>query len=361
MSVGASKCEIETPALLVDLNAMEGNINKMSRYFSSVKSNLRAHAKTHKSPIIAHKQIEAGAIGICCQKLGEAEVMAENGVHDILITSEVVDPEKIERLVGLSRHSDIKVIVDNLEVARIISETARKYGVKQEIMVEVDIGLERCGVMPGRPTLEFVREIIKFDGLNFRGLMGYEGAFFELPNFEERKTATLKRVALLTETVEMLEDDGINVDIVSAGSTGTHNITGEYPRITEVEAGSYVFMDSTYSKLEGFNFKCALTVLATVISRPVPHRIITNVGLKAITKELGMPLVKDVEDVRLFHLSEEHGWIEVDPKCNLKVGDKIELIPSHCCTTVNLHERYYGLRDDTVEVIWPITARGRFQ
>jgi len=361
MSIGDSKWKIETPALLIDLDLMEENINRMAHYFSGVKSKLRAHTKTHKSPLIAHRQIEAGAKGVCCQKLGEAEVMVNSGIKDILITSEIVDSEKIERLVRLVRYTDIKVIVDNLDVAKAISEAAIRQGVKQGVVVEIDIRGKRCGVVPGRPTLDFVREVTKLNGLTLRGLMGYEGPFVEFPDFEQRKIAAHKLLFFLRETVEMLDGEGIDADIVSAGSTGTYNITGEYPRITEIEAGSYVFMDSTYRKLKGLNFNCSLTLLATVISRPVPDRIVINAGLKAITQEHGMPVVKNYEEAKIYHLSEEHGMIAVDPKNDLRVGDKIELIPSHCCTTVNLHDEYYGIRDDCVEVIWPISARGKLK
>jgi D-serine deaminase-like pyridoxal phosphate-dependent protein len=347
--------------LLIDLNLMEENIHRMSQYFSTIKSKLRPHTKTHKSPILAHEQIKAGAMGICCQKLGEAEVMVNSGINDILITNEIVDLEKIERLVTLTRYSDVKVVVDNLQIAKTTSKIALKHGVQLGILVEVDIRNKRCGLPPGKPSIEFVKKVIKLKGLNFCGLMGYEGPFFELQNFKERKVAAHKLLNLLKETVEMIENDGIDVKIVSAGSTGTYNITGKYPKVTEIQAGSYIFMDSTYRKLKGIDFNCALTVLATVISRPIPTRVIINVGLKAITSEFGMPLVKNMDEAKVIHLSEEHGIIQVNPSNKIKVRDKIELIPSHCCTTVNLHEWYYGVRDDAVEVVWPITARGKFQ
>jgi D-serine deaminase-like pyridoxal phosphate-dependent protein len=287
--------------------------------------------------------------------------MVNAGIKDIFITNEVVSKEKIERLIMINRHANVKIAIDNLEIAKIISKAAIKRNVQQDVLVEVDVRNKRCGVAPGKPTLDLVKEVIKLKGLRFRGLMGYEGPFFGLINFEERKRAAYQLLALLKETIELVESEGIEVEIVSAGSTGTYNITAEYPRVTEIEAGSYVFMDSTYRKL-GLEFKCALTVLTTIISRPTPTRIIVDVGLKGITTEFGMPIVKDKEkEAVVYHLSEEHGLIEVDPKVNFKVGDKIELIPSHCCTTVNLHERYYGVRDDVVEVIWPILARGKFQ
>jgi len=361
MSFGAEKREIETPALLIDLNAMEANVAKMAQYFRGVKSKLRAHAKTHKSPIIARKQIEAGAKGICCQKLGEAEVMTSQGISDILITSEVVDSEKIERLVRLARRYNITVAIDNLKVARATSEAAKRYGVRQGVMIEVDIRNRRCGVMPANPTAVLAREISTLKGLELRGIMGYEGPFFDLPNFEKRKVAAHELLLRLRETVEMVESEGIEVQDVSAGSTSTYDIAGEYPRITEVEAGSYVFMDSTYRKLRGSEFACALTLLATVISRPIAERLVVNTGYKSITQEFGMPVVKDAEDAQVYHLSEEHGLIKVDAGCKIDVGDKIELIPSHCCTTVNLHDEYYGVRNDKLEVVWPVSARGKSQ
>jgi len=361
MTVGAAKREIETPALLIDLDAMEDNIEKMAKYFSGVKSSLRAHTKTHKSPTIAQKQINAGSRGICCQKLGEAEVMADHGIRDILITSEVVDPEKIQRLVRLARSHDVKVVVDNLKVAKATSEAARREGVRQGVIVEIDVRRKRCGVMPGEPTVAFVKKIMEFEGLDFRGLMGYEGPFFDIPDFEKRKAAAHEVLHSLKETVDMVESEGIVVQDVSAGSTSTHGVAGEYPKVTEIQAGSYVFMDSTYKKLRGLDFECALTVLATVISRPIPERVVVNTGWKAITQEFGMPSVKDNEDAKVYHMSEEHGIIRVDPTSKIDVGDKLELIPSHCCTTVNLHDQYYGVRKDKVEVIWPVLARGKFQ
>jgi D-serine deaminase-like pyridoxal phosphate-dependent protein len=263
--------------------------------------------------------------------------------------------------VRLRRHADVKVLVDDLRVARAIAKEALKRSVEQSVLIEVDIHMKRCGVLPGQPAVELARKVARLKGLSLKGVLGYEGPFFELPNFDERRTAASSALFSLRDTVEMIEQEGIPVDVVSAGSTGTYNIAGEYPKITEVEAGSYVFMDSTYGKLQGLDFRCALTVLATVISRPVRERVVVDAGLKAITQEFGMPSVKGSEGAKLYHLSEEHGTIEVKRKARMNAGDKIELVPSHCCTTVNLHDRYYGIRDDSVEVIYPISARGRLQ
>jgi D-serine deaminase-like pyridoxal phosphate-dependent protein len=360
-SIGNNKSELETPALLIDLDLMNANIERMSAYFGGKHSTLRAHSKTHKSPYIAHKQISSGSRGVCVQKLGEAEVMVGSGVKDVLITNEVVDPRKLERLVALNNYADVKVAVDNLSVAKKISEIARIEGIKQGVLIEVDVRNRRCGRLPGRDTADFVKEIGNLSGIEFRGLMGYEGPFLDVTGFEARKSGASKLLGQLAETVEMVEKEGIHVEIVSAGSTGTYNIAGEYQGVTEVEAGSYVFMDSTYRKLDGLKFHCALTVLATVISRPIPERVIVDVGWKTIASELGPPEVKDVEGAKFYHQSEEHGLISVGSENRLSVGDKVELIPSHCCTTVNLHDNFYVTRKEKVEAIWPIAARGRSQ
>ncbi|MEM2875666.1 MAG: DSD1 family PLP-dependent enzyme [Candidatus Bathyarchaeia archaeon] len=354
------KSRIETPALLVDLDAMERNIRKMMQYISGVKAKLRPHAKTHKCPIIAHKQVEAGATGVCCQKLGEAEVMVASGIKSIMITNEVVSPEKIERLVSLQRHSDVIVALDNLDVARATSEAALRRKVKQGAVIEVDVGVNRCGVNPGRETLDFAKEVMNLKGISFRGLLGYEGPFSDIQEFSKRREAAHGRLRLLVETADMLRDSGIDVEIVSAGATGTYNITGEYPGITEIQPGSYVFMETRYSALENVDFEQSLTLLTTVMSKPKPDRIILDGGLKTITQEFGMPKVKGLEESRVIRISEEHIIVEVRREAkDLKVGDKVELIPSHCCTTVNLHDKYYGVRDGVLEVVWEIPGRGK--
>jgi D-serine deaminase-like pyridoxal phosphate-dependent protein len=359
--IGTMKSDIETPALLIDLDLMDKNLAKMSEYFSTRRQKLRAHSKTHKSPIIAHKQISRGSSGICVQKLSEAEVMVNGGLDDVLITNEVADPRKMRRLVALNNYADVKVAVDNAATAAILSDIAMAQGKKQPVVVEVDVRNKRCGTPPGKATVDLVERISSLSGLEFRGVMGYEGPFLDVTDFSTRKERASKLVHLLTDTVEMIERRGIHVEVVSAGATGTYNITGDCDGITEVEAGSYVFMDSTYRRLQGLGFECALTVLGTVISRPLPERVIVDVGWKAVTPELGIPEVKDMEGVKLHHLSEEHGLISVEGGNSLRVGDKLEIVPSHCCTTVNLYETYYGIRRQQVEAEWPVAARGRSQ
>ena len=357
--IGTPREQLDTPVLLIDLDVMESNIKKMADYIRGVDAELRPHAKTHKTPILAHKQMEAGAIGITCAKLGEAEVMVEGGIKDILIANEIVPQQKIARLVNLARHADMMVAVDDPNNVENLSQAAQDKGVNLRILVDVDIGMKRCGVPPGKPALQLAQKVAESRNLIFAGLMGYEGHTVTIPGFEERKHEAEKALTLLLDTKEMVEQSGLEVGIVSGGGTGTYNITGQFPGVTEVQAGSYIFMDGSYRRVLK-DFDCALTVLTTVISRPAKDRAITDAGMKTVTKESGLPEVKGMDDVKLAHLSEEHGKLDLsNSDADLKPGDKIELIPSHGCTTINLHDYYFGLRDGKLEAVWSIAGRGK--
>lgn len=360
LHVDMKKCEIDTPALIVDLDAMERNIAKMAEFFEGVDADLRPHIKTHKTPIIAQKQIEAGAIGVTCAKLGEAEAMIAGGIQSILIANEIVTEYKIRRLVNLSGRADIIVAVDDpRNVDNLAAEAVRKERVVN-VIIEINVGANRCGVYPGKTALSLAQKVDRTKGLKLMGLMGYEGGrVMFIKDFEKRKAACEKSMKLLMDTAKVLENAGINVEIVSGGGTGTYNIAGQYPGITEVQAGSYVLMDTKYRDLD-LDFDCALTVLSTVISKPDGRKTIIDAGRKAVTYEFGLPEVKEPKDARVTGISDEHatillGYSEID------VGDKLELIPSHCCTTVNLFDKLYGIRKDKVEAIWDITGRGKVQ
>jgi D-serine deaminase-like pyridoxal phosphate-dependent protein len=244
--IGSWVEEIDTPALLLDLDSMERNITRMATAFRGLTAKLRPHAKTHKTPIIAHKQLAAGAIGITCAKLGEAEVMVEGGIRDILLANQIVGTHKISRLVSLARHADLIVAVDDGSNVQDLSQAAQATGVLLRVLVEVDIGMHRCGVAPGEPALSLAQQVEKAPGLQFAGLMGYEGHLVFVPNLEERVHRVHTDMQLLIDTVSFLESRGLPVGIVSAGGTGTAMITGRLPRITEIQAGSYVFMDGRY-------------------------------------------------------------------------------------------------------------------
>ncbi len=362
--IGATIEEIDTPALLIDLDVMERNIEMMARYFKTIDSDLRPHFKTYKTPIIAHKQLEAGAQGITCAKLGEAASLVEAGIKNVLIANQVVGTSKIERLVGLANHSDIIVAVDNSKNVNALSKAASQNGVELNVLVEVDVGNKRCGVKPKAPALALAREVIHSKGLQFRGLMGYEGFCVHVKAFDKRKELAEQAMTHLIETKQEIEGTGIDVEIVSGGATGTYNITGEFLGITEVQAGSYVMMDTLYKQIQGLaDFGYAMTLLCTVMSRPASSRAVADAGSKSITPEFGMPKVKGFEDIIVTSLSEEHSRMELSGNAarGLELGDKIELIPSHCCITINLHDQFYVVRNNRVEAIWKIEARGKFQ
>jgi len=362
VNLGDSMYEIDTPALLVDLDIMERNIKTMADAFRGMSAGLRPHTKTHKTPIIAHKQIAAGAIGVTCAKLGEAEVMAEAGIRNILIANQVVGEPKVTRLVNLARHSEVIVAVDDPANVRHLAEASRRKDVKLNILVEVNVGNNRCGVEPGEPAVALSRQVAEEASLSLRGLMGYEGFCQFIPRLEERRAKAEVAMEKLVVSREMLLDAGMDVEIVSGGGTGTHMITGNYPGVTEVEAGSYVFMDARYCTIECLEmFGKALTVLSTVLSTPRPGVAVCDAGLKALTNDFGTPVVKGIEGVEYLRGNEEHGHLKVEPGASIKASDKIEIFPTHCCTTTNLYDYLHCIRDGRLEAVWRITARGRSQ
>lgn len=351
--------ELDTPALLLDLDALERNISKMSRFFRNASADLRPHVKTHKCPEIAQRQIDAGAKGITCAKLGEAEVMAQFGVDDILIANQVVGGQKTRRLLRLAESTELMVALDSVQNAQGLSNAAVEHGQILDVVVELNIGLNRCGVRPGADSVALAKKVAKMKGLHFRGLMGYEGHVIFIPDHNERKQKCEEALAELTKTKSMLEKEAFEVEVVSAGGTGTYDITALYPGVTEVQAGSYVTMDTKYRDLR-VNFECALTLLSTVISRPTETRAIIDAGAKAVTSEYGMPEPKGLVGAQLTALHEEHGILRLERDAQtMHVGDKIEFIVSHGCTTVNLHDQLHTVRGDKLDAVWSIAARGK--
>jgi len=352
------KFDIDTPALLIDLDTMERNIEIMAEFFERHTSNLRPHTKTHKCPVLAHKQLRAGAKGITCAKLGEAEVMAGAGISDILIANQIIGEQKITRLANLAHHCDIIVAVESAENVADLSNAAKRVGSTIRILIEVDVGMHRCGIKSAEAAPALARTIIDSPNLKFEGIMGYEGHVVMVPDLEDRESAAMESMKTLVGVKEVLEQNGIEVKIVSAGGTGTYNISGVYPGITEIEAGSYILMDAKYRGVLQ-DFESALTILSTVTSRPDKESAIIDAGMKAMTFEFGMPELIGVPGASISFLSEEHGHIYIED-ADPKVGQKVELVPSHCCTTINLHDRFYGVRGDRLEAIWPIAGRGKF-
>lgn len=362
--IGRPKWELDTPALMIDLDKMERNIQAMERFLrekTGGRTRLRPHSKTHKTPEIAWKQLEAGAVGITCQKLGEAEVMADAGIRHLLVSNQIVGPTKIARLMKLAQRSDIMVCVDDANNVDDLSAAATAAGVSLRVLVEVNHGMNRCGVEPGEPTLALARKVLASPGLRFMGIQAYEGHLVMEAQYADRKIKTEQALSRAMSTRQYLEDNGVEVKIFSGGGTGTYDITGCFDGVTELQAGSYVTMDAQYKKL-GMPFECALTVLTTIISRPRPGGAVGDSGLKVITRDFGMPEVVGWPGVKILGLSEEHTRLEVEePQPDLKPGAKIELIPSHGCTTYNLHDYVFATRNDVVEAVWRIAGRGRSQ
>lgn len=352
---------IETPALVLDVAQLERNIATMAAYFSAAPADLRPHFKTHKSPLIAHMQLAAGAIGMTCAKLGEAEQLVLAGVRDILIANQVVAPAKLDRLAGLAHHATLTIAVDAPDNVRALGAAARAAGSTIGVVVEVDVGMGRCGVLPGEPTLDLARLVSQTRGLRLAGVMGYEGHAVLVADRAARTAAALAAMTALTQTADFVRAARLEVSIVTGGGTGTYDISSQVAGMTEIEAGSYATMDARYATL-GLPFGQALFLHATVISRPTAQRVILDAGMKAITHEFGLPPVTDLAGARLLSLSEEHGTLELSqPDAAPAVGDVVRLIPSHGCTTINLHERYYAIRGEHMDGIWPIAGRGKTQ
>jgi len=351
------KDDITTPALLIDLDKMEYNINRMADFFKDKAANLRPMFKTPKLVPIALRQLEAGAEGITCAKLSEAEVLVEGGVKDILIANQVIGPDKIARLMALIKEADVKVAVDDEIHIDALSTACQKAGLNLGVLIEINVGLPRCGVKP-EIALRFARLINETQGLTLRGVMGYEGHVVLNKDEEVRVREAEKSMRLLVQAAESIRADGIRCEIVSGGGTGTYNITGAFPGITEVQAGSYVMMDTRYDKLN-LGFKKAVTILATVQSRALEGWAIIDAGVKTMSNDFGLPELIGVPHTRLAMLSEEHGHLFADGgDPGLQIGDKVELYPSHICTTINLHDRVYAVRGELVDDVWPIKARG---
>lgn len=351
------KSELPTPALLLDLDAVERNIEKMAGFFADKACKLRPHAKTHKLPWIAHRQVQAGAIGITCSKLEDAKAFAEAGIRDILISNEVVEHSKILELVNLFHLAHLTVCVDRLDNAEDLSAAALEAGVRLDVLMEVDVGIHRCGVAPGMPALELAQKLSKLPALSFRGLMGYEGGLFMMEEPEKVKTCR-ERNDRLIETRTLLEKSGFQVPVVSAGGSNTYRITGLRAGITDIQPGSYATMDEWNARHQ-IDFEQAITVLATVISRPEKERAIIDVGLKALSTDHGIPGILSPLGLEIEALNEEHGKVILkDPVSNISVGDKIEIIPSHGCTTIPLYSHYIGVKGDRTVATLRILSGG---
>jgi D-serine deaminase-like pyridoxal phosphate-dependent protein len=358
--IGMPRDEIDTPVLLVDLDALEHNIEKLAAHFTAAGKNLRPHTKSHKTPTIASKQLEAGAIGITCAKVGEAEAMADAGIIDILIANEVIGAKKIQRLMDLAARCDIMAAVDNPQNLADLDAAAAQANVRPRVLLEINIGHNRCGITPGDAAVALGRQAAACTHLRFAGIMGYEGHVVDLEDKQERESGAHQCIQRLVDTRADLEQAGLDVEIVSASGTGDYYISTTYAGVTEVQAGSYALMDAAYGKLD-LGFHHALSVLTTVTSRPSPEQVITDAGLKSLTPEHGVPEIKNRDDLFCEALSEEHGRLRTTSGhgTDLAVGDILEFVPGHGCTTINLHDHLYVIRNNRLVEIWEIAGRGK--
>jgi 3-hydroxy-D-aspartate aldolase len=365
-----TRSELPTPALLLDLDRFERNIRKMAEHVKAAGKKLRPHAKTHKCPEIARRQVAAGAIGVCVAKVGEAEVMAAAGIRNLLITTEVVGREKIGRLLGvLVRQPETLVVVDHQDNVRELGEAVEGAGRVLNVLVDVDVGGRRTGVQPGEPALALARAVQHEPALNLRGLQGYAGQCAHVVSFEERRRASRRWMSRLMKTRELFEKHGLPVDIVTGGSSGTFNIDSELEGLTELQSGSYCVMDLDYHRIGGRHgstyddFEMALTVLTTVISVPSDGMAMVDAGLKSFsTDKPFVPEAVEWPGVEYSWAGDEHGRLTLTEPGRLpRLGDRIEFFPPHCDPTVNLYDRIHAMRGDKLEAVWDIAARGRSQ
>ena len=361
--VGASKHDLDTPVLCIDLDRMESNIRKMAGYCREHGVHWRPHEKCHKTPAIALAEIEAGAIGVTCAKVSEAEVMAAGGVRDILIANMIVGPRKLERVAALRRWADPIVACDHYAQVEPLAAVCRTHGVEVRVLIEVNVGLDRVGVTPGRDTLALAQAIDRLKGVTLAGIMGYEGHLLQVPEPAEKEQKIRECMQVLVGCKEQIVKAGIACDIVSSGGTGSYQYTVKCPGVTEVQAGGGIFMDPYYRvKCQVKDLDYALTVLATVVSRPTLERAVLDAGRKTLNPDVALPVVAGFEDAEVKRLSAEHCELKLGPKSqNLKIGDRVELVVGYGDFTTVLHDDFYGFRNDRLEVIWPILGRGKLQ
>ncbi len=351
--------ELDTPAIVIDLDAAEANIAKMQEFASEAGISVRPHTKTNKSPYWAWKQLHAGAIGICSAKVGEAEQMAAAGIPEILIPNQIVTTRKIKRLMSVAATTKTIVAVDSEANVSDLSSAATSHGIELGVLIEINVGMDRCGV-DADIAADLAASIVKAPGLRFDGVMGYEGHTVAARDFEERKTEALRAMDKLLSAASSIRKAGPPVNIVSAAGTGTYNITGQLEGITEIQPGSYIFMDGDY--LEVFeDFQPAMTLLTTVISRTADRGVL-DCGLKSVSIDRGTPYAVGIEGVEVGKPSEEHTKISLSGEAkNLRVGDNVSLRAMHGDTTINMHDYYFCVRDGKLETVAPIVGRGKFR
>ncbi len=342
---------------------MENNIVRMAKFARECGVELRPHVKTHKVPEIAKMQLQAGSKGICVQKLSEAEVFAVDGITDIFITNEVVGDVKLDRLSRLAERTRLAVAVDNVKNIRDLNRSCSERGIEIDVFVDVDVGMNRCGVGPPQAAV-LAKQIAAESHLKFRGVMGYEGHVGSGSTREERVQLCQRSMNVVADAKKRIGHQGITVDVVSVGSSVSVWTTAKHPDTTEIQPGMYIFNDCFLMDKEVATIEdCALTVLATVMSKLDENRAVIDAGSKAFQWDMGkFPRPLKQQGVHVVKFSEEHGWLAIDGNSRrIRLGDKLEFVPYHCCTCVNEHDEMLGVRDSKVEKVWPILARGKMK
>jgi 3-hydroxy-D-aspartate aldolase len=365
---GMSEADIQTPCLIVDLDAFERNVTRMRDHCAKMGVRHRVHGKMHKSVDVAKVQMAlGGAVGVCCQKVSEAEVFVRGGIMDVLVSNQVRDPAKIDRLARLPLLGARTIVcVDDLANVADLSAAAVRHGTTIECLVEIDCGAGRCGVTTTPAVLQIARAIAAAPGLKFSGLQGYQGAMQHMDNYDDRKAKIDIAVAMMRDAVDTLAAEGLNCDIVGGGGTGSYYFEGNSGVYNELQCGSYAFMDADYGRIldkdgrriDQGEWENALFILTSVMSHAKADKAIVDAGLKAQSVDSGLPVVFGRTDVKYVKCSDEHGVV-ADPDGVLKVNDKLRLVPGHCDPTCNVHDWYVGVRGGVVEALWPVSARGK--
>lgn len=349
--------EIDTPALVLDRAACDRNLARMANFFRGRVAQLRPHFKNHKCVTLARRQSAAGAVGMTCAKLSEAEVLVDHGFDDILIANQVVGEAKTARLAQLARRARMAVAIDHIEHAESISRAATAAGSTVHVLIEVDIGMGRCGVAAGPGALELARQVMALPGVQFKGLQAYEGHLVNVLDRAERRERAQAAMQQAVDTRALIEAAGIPVACVSGCSSATYDCTGVMDGVDEVQAGTYATMDRQYQRLAP-EFEVALALQVRVISRPSPGKAVLDVGVKGAGSEFGVPAIRGYPGVEISSfMSEEHAVVKNVP--DWKIGQLVHLIPSHACTTCNLHREFIVYEEDSVVDVWPIEGSGK--
>lgn len=367
-AIGMDESEIQTPCLILDLDALERNIKKMGDYARAHGMRHRVHGKMHKSVDVAKLQENlGGAIGVCCQKPSEAEVFARAGIRDILISNQVRDPLKIDRLAQLPKHGGrIIVCVDDIENVSDLSAAAQKHGTELHCFIEIDCGAGRCGVNTTGDVVTIAQAIETASNLRFTGIQAYQGAMQHMDSYEDRKKKLDAAIAIVQQAVDALKTVGLEPELISGGGTGSYYFESNSGVYNELQCGSYAFMDADYGRIQDKDGKRidqgewqnALFILTSVMSHTKPDKAICDAGLKAQSVDSGLPFIFGRKDVEYIKCSDEHGVI-ADPEGVLRINERLKLVPGHCDPTCNVHDWYVGVRNGKVETLWPVSARGK--